>query len=154
MHYNEKHGHARPGCRSSEYRSWECARQRCRNPQYPFFASYGGRGIKFDAVWDSFPDFFAAMGARPAGTTLDRIDTDGDYAPGNCRWASAKEQQRNKRSNRLVQWHGAVVPLVVVVEQTGISYGLLHDRIVRRGWDVDRAVSQGKRVWPSQDGRA
>ena len=148
MHFNEKHGHAKPGKRSGEYRSWESARSRCRNPNDPFFAKYGGRGIRFDPVWDKFPDFYAAMGPRPEGTTLDRIDTDGDYTPGNCRWATASEQARNKRSNRMVVWRGRLVTMVALVEQTGLRYGLLHDRIVRRGWSVERAVTEEKRQWP------
>lgn len=94
--------------------------------------------------------FLADMGPRPAGTTLDRIDNDKDYAPGNCRWASASQQQRNKKTNRLVEWRGALIPMQSLSDKTGVPYGLLYDRIVRAGWTTEKAVATKKRVWPSQ----
>ncbi len=89
-------------CGSPIYHSWLSMRQRCLNPNATGFHNYGGRGIKFCKQWDSFKNFFAEIiaeiGPRPKGKSLDRYpDNNGDYKPGNVRWATPKQQQNNKR---------------------------------------------------------
>ena len=95
-----RHGHAIGGKPSPTYRSWTAMIARCTYPSQPQYESYGGRGISVCERWRSFDNFLADMGERPAGTTLDRIDNDGTYEPGNCRWATPTEQQTNKRPGR------------------------------------------------------
>jgi hypothetical protein len=96
-----KRGRARrpdaPAGLRGAYNSWRAARERCTYPRHPFYADYGGRGIAVCARWASFDAFFADMGERPAGTTLDRVDVDGDYEPANCRWSTSKAQRWNRR---------------------------------------------------------
>jgi hypothetical protein len=88
-------------CHSAEHRSWTQMKQRCNNPKNPAWGSYGGRGIVVCAEWQaSFANFFRDMGICPPGLSLDRINNDGNYEPGNCRWADRTMQANNRRPAR------------------------------------------------------
>jgi hypothetical protein len=83
---------------SPTYVSWAAMKQRCMNKNHTAYKNYGGRGIAISKRWiNSFENFLADMGERPAGTSLDRIDNDGNYGPKNCRWATRSQQAKNSR---------------------------------------------------------
>lgn len=129
--------------RLPEYQVWKLMRIRCSDPKDRAFANYGGRGIRVCDDWQhSFAAFYRDMGPRPAdGYTLDRIDVNGDYEPSNCRWATMKEQQSNKRSNHVVLVDGNRMTLKQAAAHYGISYANLSYRL-NSGWPFEKAISK------------
>jgi len=125
-----------------EYTAWIDMCYRCSdadgNTDYHL---YGGRGIKVCDRWRrSFLDFLADMGPRPPKHTIDRIDNNGNYEPGNCRWATTHQQARNRRDNSRYTYQGRTLCLVEWAESTGIHPQTLARRLWR-GWPFDKAIT-------------
>lgn len=99
-----KHGHTKSHTSTRSYESWGSMKQRCLNPNAQNYYLYGGRGISICDEWldkdHGFENFLADMGERPDGTSIDRINPDGNYEPSNCRWATPKQQQNNRRCSK------------------------------------------------------
>jgi hypothetical protein len=127
---------------SPEYRSWSSMVRRCSDPRASGYHRYGGRGIKVCERWvGSFENFFADMGLRPEGTSLDRIDVDGNYEPGNCRWASAEQQAQNMSTNVNLTANGKTQSLAAWSRELGVSTNALSYRI-RRGMPDEQVINR------------
>lgn len=125
---------------STEYRTWTDILQRCNNPNSKAFKDYGGRGVYVCQRWASFENFYSDMGKRPSKYhSIDRIDNNGPYSAENCRWATQSEQNRNKRTNRIVKVRGGTLCLADAVDRYGKDYKLVMSRL-RKGWSVERAI--------------
>jgi hypothetical protein len=94
------HGHNRNNKPTPTYKTWHTMKIRCSNPKSNRWKYYGGKGVKVCERWNDFKNFLADMGERPVGMTLDRINTNGDYTPDNCKWSTYKEQNNNRRKRR------------------------------------------------------
>lgn len=128
--------------KTDEYKIWAGIKKRCLNPKYKEFHLYGGRGITISARWaESFENFYADMGPRPSKShSIDRKDNDGNYEPGNCRWATDVEQSHNSKQVRLVQYEGQLIPIRDLARKINRSYWTVYKLIARRGMPVEDAL--------------
>lgn len=125
---------------SPEYRSWSSMKSRCSDPNNPKFPLYGARGIRVCDRWLSFENFFADMGPRPSdGHSVDRVNSNGDYEPSNCRWATDVEQNNNRSCNRIVDVNGRKQTVTQWAREAGVHEETIRSRL-RAGWSADRAV--------------
>lgn len=139
---SNRHGNVTHGWSDTpEYRVWQTMKDRCINPDAVGYENYGGRGIRVCAEWlAGFEPFIAAMGWRPGPSfSIERIDNNGNYEPGNCRWASRREQNNNSRNCRFISWRGETHTVVGWAEKLGLSVRALRDRL-SRGWSHDEAL--------------
>ena len=140
-----RHGDSARGQTTTEYTAWARMRARCDNPNTKQFKDWGGRGITICERWrgeHGFENFLADVGRRPSPShSIERIDNDGNYEPGNCRWATRGEQALNKRSNRVLTVGGVALPLAEWSRRTGISGATIGQRL-RKGWTQRRAVTE------------
>ena len=123
------------------YRIWHAMISRCTNPSTASWQHYGARGITVCERWRSFSNFFADMGHRPKGHSLDRKDNNAGYSPENCRWVTIEIQTRNRRSTKSISFNGKTQ----CIEDWAVELGLPSRRIARRlrdGMSVERALSR------------
>lgn len=140
------HGNSRPGRVTPEYRAWCYIITRCTNPNAKSYRYYGARGITICDTWrNSFEAFLADVGPRPSDKhSIDRIDVQKGYEPGNVRWATKTEQMRNTRRNRYLTADGRTQCVAAWAEETGLPPKLIGARL-RLGWSESRAVLTPKK---------
>ena len=135
-------------CHTLIYHIWSSMLDRCENPNSKQHDNYGGRGIKFCDRWHEFQNFYDDVSVLPhfgeKGYTLDRIENDKDYEPGNVRWADAETQNKNKRNNIMIEYEGVQMCLKDAAKKIGINYQTLLDRYKRgdRGERLFRPVKK------------
>lgn len=136
------HGAARRGNSTPEFKTWQGMIQRCEQSSADSFPLYGGRGIRVCDEWrHDFAAFFTHVGPRPSPKhSIDRINSDGHYEPGNVRWATLLEQMRNKRNTNHVTAFGETLTVGEWAERTGVDAKKIADRL-RLGMSPERALS-------------
>ncbi len=125
--------------------------QRCHNQKNPTYERYGAKGVTVCEQWrgdDGFVNFLADLGLCPSDShTIDRIDSFGNYEPGNCRWATDGEQRLNQRRTRRFDYQGEMLAIPELAEKTGIDSKTLYWRLVIQKWPVERAASQSPKLY-------
>lgn len=136
-----RHGETVGGTRTPEYRAWKQMRRRCSDPRAPRWSRYGGRGIRVCKQWDeNFEAFLAHVGRKPSPQhTIDRIDSDGDYAPGNCRWATSEEQNFSRNYTWKVLVDGVLMSVPKAAASRGLKYHTVRARL-QRGLSIEAAL--------------
>lgn len=133
------------------YNIWCSMKRRCLSKTSQDYHRYGARGITVCDRWMQFHNFLSDMGEPPEGMSIERVDNDLGYEPGNCVWATQTEQAFNRRSNRVLTIDGVSKPMSLWADEYGIPRATLRQRITGYGWDPERAVKtplqrQGKRL--------
>lgn len=139
-----KHGHAAKGNISPTYQSWNAMISRCQSEGNSDYERYGGRGINVSERWQKFENFLEDMGERPKGMTLDRKENDKGYCTENCRWATIKEQQNNRRCNHFLTFNGKTQTITQWAEEIYMKPITLSKRI-QGGWPVEKALTKSVR---------
>lgn len=140
------------GCRSlakthnksktREYKIWKSMIRRVESKKSISYKNYGGRGIIVCPTWrKDFQYFYDDMGPAPYNTSIDRIDNNGNYEPGNCRWATRSEQARNYRQNHCITYLGETHPVVVWAEKLNITNCDVLYRRLYKGWSVEKVFT-------------
>jgi hypothetical protein len=141
-----RHGHRCRGVSSKTYDAWASMTQRCYDPKCDSYQLYGGRGIRVCDRWRDFACFLEDMGERPEGMSLDRFpDADGDYRPGNARWATAIQQANNKRNNVRITHGGRTLTIAEWSRETGIPFFCIYARLFKLGWHPSDAITKPSR---------
>lgn len=122
------------------HRVWLAMRRRCRDENSQDYKHYGGRGISVCERWQKFENFLEDMGKCPRGSTIERLDVDGDYEPDNCEWASRTTQMNNTRRNHILTYEGRAMTMAEWSRKVGMSYTKLRARINMLHWPVGKAL--------------
>lgn len=142
------HGDNRVGQRHPLYKIWAGILRRCDNTHERNYERYGARGITVCNEWRNYINFKRDMGdGFKPGLSIERIDNSGNYEPSNCRWATRKEQCRNRRSNLMITYRGETKPLAEWADLLGLVYARAQQRILKLGWSVERAFEEPSRGW-------
>lgn len=145
-----KHGFAQSRNLHPLYATWQNMRSRCENPKNKRWPNYGGRGIRVCENWTQFDKFLQDVGPRPSKKhSLDRIDNDGDYEPGNVRWATTTEQARNKSSSKIYEWAGMSMCLSEWCERADMPVSTVRARI-KANWPFVTAISTPVGFFPNR----
>lgn len=148
------HGETRNRRPTREYNIWVLMLGRCRNPNNPRYARYGGRGIVVCPRWLNFENFIADMGRSPSPQhSIDRIDNDGNYEPTNCRWATLSEQAQNRGDAWWIEFGGERMKARDWARRLGVAYGTLESRR-RRGLSGADLLSSRQRARPGEGRRS
>ena len=123
----------KPGARERkrERQVWRDMKARCMNPRHPSYKDYGARGITVDPSWSDFEVFFADMGPRPHGHSLERRENNHGYCKSNCMWATPAQQALNRRTNRMVTLDGVTLPFKMWSQRLGLNYRNVQSRVNR-----------------------
>jgi len=149
-----RHGQNKGQKPTRTYKSWDGMKQRCNNPKDKDYKSYGGRGITVCEEWQEFSNFFKDMGECPEGCSIDRIDNNKGYNKENCRWATRKQQARNRRSNRTLTFDGKTRCLSFFAEEYGIPRSTLRNRLDMFHWSIEKALTTPVRKKVKSDNKA
>lgn len=126
---------------SPTYESWAKMKQRCFNLSNLKYKNYGGRGITVCERWLTFENFYADMGVRPEGKTLDRKNVNGNYEPSNCRWATSTEQSYNRTDSAYLEYKGVTKTMKEWAIEFDIDHRTLHKRLRYLGWTLEKALN-------------
>lgn len=128
---------------SPEHSIWAAMKSRCHNPKSGGYRNYGGRGIAVCERWiNSFENFYSDVGPRPSSNhSIERIDNSRNYEPGNVRWATAKEQARNRRSSAILTFNGISATIAEWSEKTGLTQLQISHRLRLANWSIDRILT-------------
>lgn len=134
-----KHG----GSHHKLYRVWQGMKRRCYRKSTPEYRLYGGKGVYVCDEWHDFGEFmrWSLENGYQDGLSIDRIDSNGPYSPGNCRWTDSITQNNHTSRNHMLTFNGKTMSMADWARETGISYNAIKSRINKHGWSVERALT-------------
>lgn len=140
-----KHGLTRRGKKAPEHNIWNHMKRRCLNPTNKAYKDYGGRGIKICEKWLNFENFYRDMGPRPSSKhSIERVNNDGNYEPDNCLWILKSDQNKNQRSNLIINYQGETKILSEWAKSLNLKYMFLYHRLIRKKQSMEQVLGLKK----------
>src|SRR3990167_999493 len=133
--------------KTKTYETWHQMKKRCLNKNDKDYKNYGGRRITICKRWKKFENFYKDMREKPEGMTIDRIDNGKGYYPKNCRWATARDQARNKRTSIKLTFNGETLYLIEWARKLKIKYATLRQRYSDLNWDAEKTLTIDPEVY-------